>query len=149
MYSVTVFVGYPEKPENAENLDDPKKPKELENLDKSDYCDNPSISDFKDPYEVQIYEFAAVCDLDSVDVSKPSEKFKADNVIYPRANVEKEELYTGNIWLYETECNRMGWHFVALNEGLLYGHRGITQRAVDVYRRLLRETDVTDTTPCL
>jgi hypothetical protein len=78
-------------------------------------------------------EFCVRFDLDSVDISKLNEKFKADNCVYPRANIPYE-MYTGNRWNYETECNRLAWQFVSLNPVLLYGKKGLIQRAVDSYR---------------
>lgn len=79
-------------------------------------------------------EFCVAFDLDTVDISKISEKFKADNVIYPRANVSKEN-YGGNRWIYETDCNKMAWKFVTLNPVLLYAKKGLIQRAVDSLRK--------------
>lgn len=89
--------------------------------------------------ELEDNEFCVRFDLDSVDISKISEKFKADNVIYPRANVPKE-MYTGNRWLYETECNKLAWQFVTLNHVLLYGKKGLIQRAVDSYRKFNKQS---------
>lgn len=89
--------------------------------------------------ELEDNEFCVRFDLDSVDISKISEKFKADNVIYPRANVPKE-LYTGNRWVYETECNKLAWQFVTLNHVLLYGKKGLIQRAVDSYRKFNKQS---------
>lgn len=80
-------------------------------------------------------EFCVRFDLDSVDISKLNEKFKADNCVYPRANIPYE-MYTGNRWNYETECNRLAWQFVSLNPVLLYGKKGLIQRAVDSYRNI-------------
>jgi len=78
-------------------------------------------------------------DLDSVDISKLNEKFKADNCVYPRANIPYE-MYSGNRWGYETECNRLAWQFVSLNPVLLYGKKGLIQRAVDSYRKISKTT---------
>lgn len=89
--------------------------------------------------ELEENEFCVRFDLDTVDISKISEKFKADNVIYPRANVAKES-YTGNRWAYETECNKLAWQFVTLNHVLLYGKKGLIQRAVDSYRTLTNQS---------
>lgn len=89
--------------------------------------------------ELEDNEFCVRFDLDSVDISKISEKFKADNVIYPRANVPKE-MYTGNRWQYETECNKLAWQFVTLNHVLLYGKKGLIQRAVDSYRKFNKQS---------
>lgn len=85
--------------------------------------------------ELEDNEFCVRFDLESVDISKLNEKFKADNCIYPRANIPYE-LYTGNRWNYETECNRLAWQFVSLNPVLLYGKKGLIQRAVDSYRNI-------------
>lgn len=89
--------------------------------------------------ELEDNEFCVRFDLDSVDISKISEKFKADNVIYPRANVPKD-MYTGNRWVYETECNKLAWQFVTLNHVLLYGKKGLIQRAVDSYRKFNKQS---------
>lgn len=85
--------------------------------------------------ELEENEFCVRFDLDSVDISKLNEKFKADNCVYPRANIPYE-LYTGNRWNYETECNRLAWQFVSLNPVLLYGKKGLIQRAVDSFRKI-------------
>lgn len=82
-------------------------------------------------------EFCVRFDLDSVDISKLNEKFKADNCVYPRANIPYE-LYSGNRWNYETECNRLAWQFVSLNPVLLYGKKGLIQRAVDSFRAITK-----------
>ncbi|KAI4292165.1 hypothetical protein PAPHI01_1439 [Pancytospora philotis] len=85
--------------------------------------------------ELEENEFSVRFDLESVDISKLNEKFKADNCVYPRANIPYE-LYMGNRWNYETECNRLAWQFVSLNPVLLYGKKGLIQRAVDSYRNI-------------
>ncbi|OQS53600.1 hypothetical protein EHP00_1786 [Ecytonucleospora hepatopenaei] len=86
---------------------------------------------------VEENEFCVKFDLDSVDITKLNEKFKADNCVYPRANVPYER-YTGNRWNYETECNKLAWQFVSLNPVLLYGKKGLIQRAVDSYRNICK-----------
>lgn len=88
--------------------------------------------------ELDDYEFCVRFDLDSVDISKLNDKFKNDNCIYPRANVDFEE-YKGNRWNYETECNRLAWQFVSLNPILLYGKKGLIQKAVDSYRNINKD----------
>lgn len=80
-------------------------------------------------------EFCVRFDLESVDISKLNEKFKADNCVYPRANVPYE-MYSGNRWVYETDCNKLAWQFVSLNPVLLYGKKGLIQRAVDSFRNI-------------
>lgn len=87
--------------------------------------------------ELEESEFAVRFDLESVDISKLNEKFKADNCVYPRANIPYE-MYMGNRWNYETECNRLAWQFVSLNPVLLYGKKGLIQRAVDSYRNITK-----------
>jgi len=82
-------------------------------------------------------EFCVRYDLENVDITKLNEKFKADNCVYPRANLPYE-LYAGNRWNYETECNRLAWQFVSLNPVLLYGKKGLIQRAVDSYRKYMK-----------
>jgi len=84
-------------------------------------------------------EFCVRFDLDSVDIGKLNEKFKADNCVYPRANLPNE-MYTGNRWGFETECNRLAWQFVSLNPVLLYGKKGLIQRAVDSYRTINKQS---------
>ena len=86
---------------------------------------------------VEENEFCVRFDLDSVDITKLNEKFKADNCVYPRANVAYER-YNGNRWNYETECNKLAWQFVSLNPVLLYGKKGLIQRAVDSYRNICK-----------
>ncbi|KAI5169678.1 hypothetical protein PAEPH01_0911 [Pancytospora epiphaga] len=87
--------------------------------------------------ELEENEFSVRFDLESVDISKLNEKFKADNCVYPRANLPFE-MYMGNRWNYETECNRLAWQFVSLNPVLLYGKKGLIQRAVDSYRNITK-----------
>lgn len=84
-------------------------------------------------------EFCVRFDLDSVDVTKLNDKFKADNCVYPRANCDFED-YKGNRWHYETECNKLAWQFVSLNPVLLYGKKGLIQRAVDSYRNIHKDS---------
>lgn len=87
--------------------------------------------------ELEENEFCVRFDLDSVDISKLNEKFKADNCVYPRANIPYE-AYVGNRWNFETECNKLAWQFVSLNPVLLYGKKGLIQRAVDSYRNMIK-----------
>lgn len=84
-------------------------------------------------------EFSVRFDLETVDITKLNEKFKVDNCVYPRANVPFE-MYTGNRWEYETECNMLAWQFVSLNPILLYGKKGLIQRAVDSYRNINKQS---------
>jgi hypothetical protein len=84
-------------------------------------------------------EFCVRLDVENVDITKLNEKFKIDNCVYPRANVSFE-LYQGNRWEYETECNRLAWQFVSLNPVLLYGKKGLIQRAVDSYRNINKQS---------
>ncbi|KAI5180340.1 hypothetical protein NEOKW01_0644 [Nematocida sp. AWRm80] len=84
-------------------------------------------------------EFSIKYDIENVDLEKMTEKFKMDNSIYPRANVPID-AYTGNRWEYETEVNKLAWKLTALNPALLYGKKGIVQRAVDSYRNLNKST---------
>lgn len=88
--------------------------------------------------ELDDNEFCVRFDLDSVDVTKLNDKFKNDNCVYPRANCDYDE-YKGNRWDYETECNRLAWQFVSLNPVLLYGKKGLIQRAVDSYRNIYKD----------
>ncbi|KAI8326864.1 hypothetical protein BD560DRAFT_419077 [Blakeslea trispora] len=43
-------------------------------------------------------------DIQTVALGIVDDQFKADNCVYPRANLPKE-TYKGNRWAYETECN--------------------------------------------
>lgn len=89
--------------------------------------------------ELDDNEFCVRFDLDSVDIAKLNDKFKNDNCVYPRANCDLDE-YKGNRWDYETECNRLAWQFVSLNPVLLYGKKGLIQRAVDSYRNIYKDS---------
>lgn len=89
--------------------------------------------------ELDENEFCVRFDLEAIDITKLNDKFKMDNCVYPRANVP-QEIYTGNRWDYETECNKLAWQFVALNPILLYGKKGLIQRAVDSYRNINKQS---------
>lgn len=90
--------------------------------------------------ELEENEFCVRFDLDSVDITKLNDKFKNDNCVYPRAICERDD-YKGNRWGYETDCNRFAWQFVSLNPVLLYGKKGLIQRAVDSYRAINKENN--------
>ncbi|KAG1145210.1 hypothetical protein G6F37_010949 [Rhizopus arrhizus] len=72
-------------------------------------------------------------DIQNVVLEAVDDKFKAENCVYPRANLPKE-IYKGNRWAYETECNDLGWKLAWLNKEEIAGKRGLIQRAVDSYR---------------
>lgn len=72
-------------------------------------------------------------DIQKVALDVVDDKFKAENCVYPRANLPKE-TYKGNRWSYETECNDLGWKLAWLNKSEIAGKRGLIQRAVDSYR---------------
>ncbi|KAG9294625.1 hypothetical protein G9A89_008104 [Geosiphon pyriformis] len=72
-------------------------------------------------------------DIQNVDINLIDEQFKRDNCIYPRAFC-LPEAYNGNRWIYETECNSLGWILAFLNPEELGGKRGLIQRAVDSFR---------------
>ncbi|CAO3617818.1 unnamed protein product [Cunninghamella echinulata] len=72
-------------------------------------------------------------DLENIALDQIDDKFKADNCVYPRANLPKDQ-YKGNRWAYETECNVLGWKLAWLNMSEISGKRGLIQRAVDSYR---------------
>ncbi|CAG8451121.1 3399_t:CDS:2 [Ambispora gerdemannii] len=57
------------------------------------------------------------------------------NCVYPRAFCSPE-LYKGNRWVYETQCNVLGWMLAYLNPEEMSGKRGLIQRAVDTFRNL-------------
>ncbi|KAG2236847.1 hypothetical protein BDF21DRAFT_413373 [Thamnidium elegans] len=80
-----------------------------------------------------VKEYTVRTDVENVNLQDISSDFRAQNAIYPRANVTREE-YDGNRWEYETSCNRLGWELCWLNQEQLCGRRGLIQRAVDSYR---------------
>ncbi|KAI5188663.1 hypothetical protein NECID01_0276 [Nematocida sp. AWRm77] len=96
-------------------------------------------SDAESAKGIEEIEFSIKFDIENVDTEKMTEKFRMDNSIYPRANVAQEK-YLGNRWEYETEVNKLAWKLAALNPSLLYGKKGIVQRAVDSFRNLHRST---------
>lgn len=71
-------------------------------------------------------------DTSSVKIDELDPTFKAENCVYPKANINRE-LYKGNRWDYETSVNEVGWKLSYLNQDLLIGKRGLLQRAVDRY----------------
>jgi hypothetical protein len=77
-------------------------------------------------------EYTIRCDVESVNTHELSQDFKAENCVYPRATVAKEQ-YKGNRHGYETDCNQVGWALAELN-ACLRGKRGLIQRAVDSWR---------------
>ncbi|KAL9103624.1 MAG: hypothetical protein Q9163_001351 [Psora crenata] len=77
-------------------------------------------------------EYTIRCDVESINVDKLDRNFKEVNCVYPRAFCEKHE-YTGNRFVYETECNTVGWSLAQLNK-CLREKRGLIQRAVDSWR---------------
>jgi hypothetical protein len=97
------------------------------------YIDGIEHITFLYSHERQVREYTVRTDVQSVNLSDISIDFRAQNAIYPRANVSKEE-YDGNRWEYETSCNRLGWELCWLNKNQLCGRRGLIQRAVDSYR---------------
>ncbi|CAO3696154.1 unnamed protein product [Rhizopus stolonifer] len=80
-----------------------------------------------------LHNYCIRTDLDQIDIDTLDEKFKKENCVYPRANLSRE-VYQGNRWNYETECNILGWKLAHLNSKQLAGKRGLIQRAVDSYR---------------
>lgn len=94
-----------------------------------------STEEVKTEKSLEETEFSIKFDIDSVDIEKMTDKFKIENSIYPKANVDPEK-YVGNRWEYETEVNKLAWKLTALNPSLLYGRKGIIQRAVDSFRNL-------------
>lgn len=77
-------------------------------------------------------EYTIRCDVESVNVDRLDKDFKTENCVYPRACVS-EDQYRGNRFIYETECNAVGWALAELNPALR-GKRGMIQRAVDSWR---------------
>lgn len=80
-----------------------------------------------------VKEYTVRTDVETVNLQDISSDFRAQNAIYPRANVTRQE-YDGNRWEYETSCNKLGWELCWLNQEQLCGRRGLIQRAVDSYR---------------
>lgn len=80
-----------------------------------------------------VKEYTVRTDVNSVNLESIPQDFRAQNAIYPRANVSREE-YDGNRWEYETSCNKLGWQLCWLSQEQLCGRRGLIQRAVDSYR---------------
>ncbi|KAI9257547.1 hypothetical protein EDC94DRAFT_614749 [Helicostylum pulchrum] len=80
-----------------------------------------------------VKEYTVRTDVENVNLGDISSDFQAQNAIYPRANVTREE-YDGNRWEYETSCNKLGWELCWFNQEQLCGRRGLIQRAVDSYR---------------
>ncbi|KAI9259054.1 hypothetical protein BY458DRAFT_517638 [Sporodiniella umbellata] len=70
--------------------------------------------------------------IEDVVVDRMESGFKSKNCIYPGANVPLTE-YQGHRWLYETECNVLGWKLAWVNQELV-GQRGLIQRVVEDYR---------------
>ncbi|CAG8662045.1 7233_t:CDS:2 [Ambispora leptoticha] len=58
-----------------------------------------------------------------------------EDPVYPRAFCAPEH-YKGNRWVYETQCNYLGWMLAYLNPEEMNGKRGLIQRAVDTFRNL-------------
>ena len=77
-------------------------------------------------------EYTIRCDVESVNTDTLSAEFKTDNCVYPRACCTKDQ-YKGNRYLYEMDCNTVGWALAELNI-CLRGKRGLIQRAVDSWR---------------
>ncbi|KAG1439872.1 hypothetical protein G6F56_012133 [Rhizopus delemar] len=77
-------------------------------------------------------QYSIKTDINHIHLETIHDKFKAENCVYPRANLPRED-YKGNRWSYETECNDLGWKLAWLNQEIA-GKRGLIQRAVDSYR---------------
>ncbi|KAG7408195.1 hypothetical protein Forpe1208_v012410 [Fusarium oxysporum f. sp. rapae] len=111
---------------------------------------------FQHPRERGQKQYTICCDIKSVISDEFSPQFKQENCIYPRACYPKSQ-YKGNRWVYEANCNRMGWALAKLNPDL-QGRRGRIQQAVNSWRninsklrsrkarRIAKETEVQ---PCL
>ncbi|ORZ24398.1 hypothetical protein BCR42DRAFT_402866 [Absidia repens] len=99
----------------------------------SEYVDGVEYITFLYSHERLVKEYTVCADVASIDVDTIPMLFKAQNTIYPRANVERNK-YDGNRWDYETSCNALGWKLCWLNQSQLCGRRGLIQRAVDSYR---------------
>ncbi|KAG7403733.1 hypothetical protein Forpe1208_v016142 [Fusarium oxysporum f. sp. rapae] len=113
---------------------------------------------FQHPRERGQKQHTICCDIKSVNSDELSPQFKQENCIYPQACCPKSQ-YKGNRWVYETNCNRVGWALAKLNP-YLQGRRGLIQQAVNSWhnsnvnpklrsrkaRRIAKETEVQ---PCL
>ena len=77
--------------------------------------------------------FSLRMDIESVDVSKIDAELKQEHAIYRRA---LERGRGDKRWLYEKECNEVGFALISLNPQLRGLGRGLLQRAVDSFRNL-------------
>ncbi|OZJ04977.1 hypothetical protein BZG36_01748 [Bifiguratus adelaidae] len=84
-------------------------------------------------YKSSLKQYTLRTDVDQVDLEDIDDDFKQENCIYPRADVPPDQ-YHGNRYVYENECNQLGWRLAWLNRSELAGKRGLVQRAVDSYR---------------
>ncbi|CAO3600349.1 unnamed protein product [Absidia cylindrospora] len=99
----------------------------------SEYIDGVEYITFLYSHKRLVKEYTVCANVASIDEDTIPMLFKAQNTIYPRANVERSK-YDGNRWDYETTCNTLGWKLCWLNQSQLCGRRGLIQRAVDSYR---------------
>ena len=74
-------------------------------------------------------EYTIRCDTESVDVDSLDQDFKTENCVYPQSFVSGDKYS----FVYETECNALGWALAELNPALR-GKQGLIQRAVDSWR---------------
>lgn len=77
-------------------------------------------------------QYVIRCDVESVNTNELSQEFRSSNCVYPRACCTKD-IYKGNRYNYESECNEVGWALSQLNP-TLREKRGLIQRAVDSWR---------------
>ncbi|KAG6990719.1 hypothetical protein FocnCong_v020133 [Fusarium oxysporum f. sp. conglutinans] len=113
---------------------------------------------FQHPRERGQEQYTICCDIKSVNSDELSPEFKQENCIYPRTCCPKSQ-YKGNRWVYETNCNRVGWALAKLNPDL-QGRRGLIQQAVNSWhnsnvnpklrsRKARRIAKETEDQPCL
>ncbi|KAG2173233.1 hypothetical protein INT43_004607 [Umbelopsis isabellina] len=89
-------------------------------------------------HDRHVKQYTIRTDIDTVDLNDIDDDFRQASAVYPRANVPMDQ-YAGNRWEYETSCNQLGWKLAFKNTDILFGRRGLIQRAVDSYRNRHRD----------
>ncbi|KAF4547256.1 Hypothetical protein D9617_50g044350 [Elsinoe fawcettii] len=85
---------------------------------------------FSDGYE----DYVIRSDIDSVSVESITAEARKTNCVYPKAAASRsEEQYKGRRWIFERECNRIGWALAVLNP-VIQGKRHLIQKAVTAWR---------------
>ncbi|CAM0138544.1 hypothetical protein VKS41_007164 [Umbelopsis sp. WA50703] len=89
-------------------------------------------------HDRHVKQYTIRTDIDTVDLNEIDDDFRQASAVYPRANIPMDQ-YAGNRWEYETSCNQLGWKLAYKNTDILFGRRGLIQRAVDSYRNRHRD----------